>query len=232
MKRKEPPTKGSVSIEPQLVCSSVPQSHKKRRVESKEPPGDLRLPGSDHIDSSQENVDTILQDETITSVMKCNIDLPLPNELWMHIFSFLPASDLANVLCTCKLWRALADEDSVWGASLAFYFGGTPLESRKRTGESERKICWKDFYHSTLQTWRSIRRLSEREQLLWLVSTGHHVLLRALIEKKRAALSVRYYYTIINLYLVNLTTTSKAKVKPEQLSQRFSMFLMQMAGLH
>ncbi|KIC75230.1 hypothetical protein DB42_AK00300 [Neochlamydia sp. EPS4] len=47
-------------------------------------------------------------DSTVTSIKQ------LPNELLLHIFSFLQAFDLLEVELTCHQWKNLAHDETLW----------------------------------------------------------------------------------------------------------------------
>jgi hypothetical protein len=46
----------------------------------------------------------------------------LPDELLLHIFSFLQASDLLEVELTCHQWKNLAEEETLWKSLYVRYF--------------------------------------------------------------------------------------------------------------
>ncbi|KIC75386.1 hypothetical protein DB41_HN00180 [Neochlamydia sp. TUME1] len=46
----------------------------------------------------------------------------LPDELLLHIFSFLQASDLLEVELTCHQWKNLAEEEILWKSLYQQYF--------------------------------------------------------------------------------------------------------------
>jgi hypothetical protein len=46
----------------------------------------------------------------------------LPDELLLHIFSFLQASDLLKVELTCHQWKNLAEEEILWKSLYQQYF--------------------------------------------------------------------------------------------------------------
>ncbi|KIC75354.1 hypothetical protein DB41_HO00020 [Neochlamydia sp. TUME1] len=46
----------------------------------------------------------------------------LPDELLLHIFSFLQASDLLEVELTCHQWKNLAEEEILWKSLYQRYF--------------------------------------------------------------------------------------------------------------
>jgi len=45
---------------------------------------------------------------------KCLFLLCLPDEVKLHIFSYLPVHDLCGAAQVCKAWRALAGDDGLW----------------------------------------------------------------------------------------------------------------------
>jgi hypothetical protein len=47
-------------------------------------------------------------DSTVTSIKQ------LPDELLVHIFSFLQAFDLLEVELTCHQWKNLANDETLW----------------------------------------------------------------------------------------------------------------------
>jgi hypothetical protein len=47
-------------------------------------------------------------DSTVTSIKQ------LPDELLLHIFSFLQALDLLEVELTCHRWKNLANDETLW----------------------------------------------------------------------------------------------------------------------
>ncbi|BBI16691.1 F-box protein [Neochlamydia sp. S13] len=67
----------------------------------------------------------------------------LPDELLLHIFSFLQASDLLEVELTCHQWKNLAEEETVWKSLYVRYFkviepvGKTYKESYFRMSKAE-----------------------------------------------------------------------------------------------
>ncbi|WP_044882050.1 F-box protein [Neochlamydia sp. EPS4] len=46
----------------------------------------------------------------------------LPDELLLHIFSFLQASDLLEAELTCHQWKNLAKEEALWKSLYVRYF--------------------------------------------------------------------------------------------------------------
>ncbi|KIC77145.1 hypothetical protein DB41_CX00110 [Neochlamydia sp. TUME1] len=51
----------------------------------------------------------------------------LPEELIVHIFSFLSATNLATAQRVCKHWRKIAEEDSLWQRHHQRRLGCKPL---------------------------------------------------------------------------------------------------------
>jgi hypothetical protein len=66
----------------------------------------------------------------------------LPDELLLHIFSFLQASDLLKVELTCHQWKNLAEEETLWKSLYQRHFkvieagGETYKESYFRLSEA------------------------------------------------------------------------------------------------
>ncbi|MBS4165449.1 Uncharacterized protein NEOC65_000509 [Neochlamydia sp. AcF65] len=59
-------------------------------------------------DSHKNGITISPNDSTITSIKQ------LPNELLLHIFSFLQAFDLLEVELTCHQWKNLAHDETLW----------------------------------------------------------------------------------------------------------------------
>jgi hypothetical protein len=58
---------------------------------------------------------------SLTQLAVCSIE-QLPDELLLHIFSFLQASDLLEVELTCHQWKNLAEEETLWQSLYQQYF--------------------------------------------------------------------------------------------------------------
>nr|WP_166154229.1 F-box protein [Neochlamydia sp. AcF84]NGY94223.1 hypothetical protein [Neochlamydia sp. AcF84] len=58
---------------------------------------------------------------SLTQLAVCSIE-QLPDELLLHIFSFLQASDLLEVELTCHQWKNLAEEETLWKSLYVRYF--------------------------------------------------------------------------------------------------------------
>jgi hypothetical protein len=67
----------------------------------------------------------------------------LPEELMVHIFSFLSATALATAQRVCKHWRKIAEEDSLWKRHHQRHFGCKPL---KRIFSREAPYSFKKSY--------------------------------------------------------------------------------------
>ncbi|BBI16693.1 F-box protein [Neochlamydia sp. S13] len=58
---------------------------------------------------------------SLTQLAVCSIE-QLPDELLLHVFSFLQASDLLEVELTCHQWKNLAKEETLWKSLYVRYF--------------------------------------------------------------------------------------------------------------
>jgi len=72
----------------------------------------------------------------------------IPNELLVEIFKRCAPADVSRCACACRLWRLLANDESIWEAAClrAFEFRETPAGTKKIAREkfrgSFRQMFW------------------------------------------------------------------------------------------
>lgn len=66
--------------------------------------------------------------------------IQLPDELFLHIFSFLQPREIATVACTCSYWHSLTQDFSLWREFYRRYFSlPSYKKSLQRLGVDWRK---------------------------------------------------------------------------------------------
>ncbi|BBI16240.1 F-box protein [Neochlamydia sp. S13] len=93
-------------------------------------------------------------DSTVTSIKQ------LPNELLLHIFSFLQALDLLEVELTCHRWKNLAEDKILW----------------KNLYPKHLKIYWHERWESNKKSYFiTLQEEREDEKLMAFLGSIKHV---------------------------------------------------------
>ncbi|BBI16249.1 F-box protein [Neochlamydia sp. S13] len=93
-------------------------------------------------------------DSTVTSIKQ------LPDELLLHIFSFLQAFDLLEVELTCHQWKNLATDETLW----------------KNLYPKHLKIYWHEGWESNKKSYFAAHRVKRRyEKTMAFLGSIKHV---------------------------------------------------------